>query len=179
VELRERVRGTCGKPAKRGLPPMGHQSPGSSFRGFRSQIADSLRRIFEKLPFFGDGGRRLGSTYTACRAHSIWSTDKVLSICLSVTFRARSDRKDDTRFRGSDSDAGMQLRRDPTGSAVATPANKAPARRAVITTPRTRRALRASVSGERHSLGCFPVEGTATQLPEYDATRGALSLIPG
>jgi hypothetical protein len=37
------------------------QSPGSSFRDSRSQIADSLRRKFEKLPFLGDGGRRPGS----------------------------------------------------------------------------------------------------------------------
>jgi hypothetical protein len=44
------------RPVNGRLPSMRHQSPGSSFRDFRSPIADSLRRIFEKLPLFGDGG---------------------------------------------------------------------------------------------------------------------------
>jgi hypothetical protein len=52
------------RPANGRLPSMRHQSPGSSFRDFRSPIADSLRRIFEKLPLFGDGGRRPGSICT-------------------------------------------------------------------------------------------------------------------
>jgi adenylate cyclase len=53
------------RPANGGLSLIRHQSPGSSFRRSRSQIADSLRRIFEKLPFLGDCGRRRGSIYTA------------------------------------------------------------------------------------------------------------------
>jgi hypothetical protein len=41
------------------------QSLGSSFRDSRSQKGDSLRLIFEKLPFLGDCGRRRGSICTA------------------------------------------------------------------------------------------------------------------
>jgi hypothetical protein len=49
------------RPANGGLLRIGHQSPGSDFGHSRSEIADSLRRTFEKLPFLGDCGRRPGS----------------------------------------------------------------------------------------------------------------------
>lgn len=58
------------RPANGRFPSMRHRSPGSSFQDFRSQIADSLRRIFEKLPFFGDGGRRPGSICTVWRPNN-------------------------------------------------------------------------------------------------------------
>jgi hypothetical protein len=53
------------KPANGGLLRIRHQSPGSGLRHFPTKIAGSLRRTFEKLPFLGDGGRRLGSICTA------------------------------------------------------------------------------------------------------------------
>jgi hypothetical protein len=53
------------RPANGGLLRIGHQSPGSDFGHSRSEIADSLRRTFEKLPFLGDCGRRPGSICTA------------------------------------------------------------------------------------------------------------------
>src|SRR5947207_15788016 len=40
---------------------IGGRSPGSEFGDFPSHIADSLRRMFEIFPFFGDGNRRPGS----------------------------------------------------------------------------------------------------------------------
>src|SRR3982074_260984 len=45
------------RPANGGLLRIGHESPGSDFGHSRSEIADSLRRTIEKLPFLGDGGR--------------------------------------------------------------------------------------------------------------------------
>ena len=48
-------------PANGGLSRIGSRSLGSEFGRFRSQIADSLWRLFEIFPFFGDGDRRLGS----------------------------------------------------------------------------------------------------------------------
>ena len=57
-----------------------HQSPGSSFRRSRSQIADSLRRMFEKLPFFGDCGRRPGSIYTAWPVKRLYRRFESLSL---------------------------------------------------------------------------------------------------
>ena len=53
------------RPANGGLLRIGHRSPGSDFGHSRSEIADSLRRIIEKLPFLGDCGRRPGSICTA------------------------------------------------------------------------------------------------------------------
>jgi hypothetical protein len=53
------------RPANGGLLRIGHQSPGSDFGHSQREIADSLRRTFEKLPFLGDRGRRLGSICTA------------------------------------------------------------------------------------------------------------------
>jgi hypothetical protein len=53
------------RPANGGLLRIGHQSPGSDFGHSRSEIADSLRRTFEKLPFLGNCGRRRGSICTA------------------------------------------------------------------------------------------------------------------
>src|ERR1700694_612789 len=53
------------RPANGGLLRIGHQSPGSDFGHSRSEMADSLRRTFEKLPFLGDCGRRRGSICTA------------------------------------------------------------------------------------------------------------------
>jgi hypothetical protein len=47
-----------------------HQSPGSDFGHSQSEIADSLRRTFEKLPFLGDCGRRPGSICMGGRACS-------------------------------------------------------------------------------------------------------------
>src|ERR1019366_5236999 len=52
------------KPANGGLLRIIHQSPGSNFRHSQSEIAHSLRRTFEKLPFLGDCGRRPGSICT-------------------------------------------------------------------------------------------------------------------
>jgi hypothetical protein len=51
--------------ANGGLLRIGGRSPGSEFGQFQSEIADSLRRIFEIFPFLGDSDRRLGSIYTA------------------------------------------------------------------------------------------------------------------
>ena len=48
-------------PANGGLSRIGSRSLGSEFGRFRSQIADSLWRLFEIFPFFGDGDRRPGS----------------------------------------------------------------------------------------------------------------------
>jgi hypothetical protein len=42
-----------------------YQSPGSEFGHSRSEMADSLWRPFEKLPFLRDCGRRPGSIYAA------------------------------------------------------------------------------------------------------------------
>src|ERR1019366_4091328 len=44
---------------------IGGRSPDAKFACFRSEIADSLRRIFEIFPFSGDSERRPGSIYTA------------------------------------------------------------------------------------------------------------------
>jgi hypothetical protein len=40
-------------PANSRLLQIGNRSPGSKFDRFRTEIADSLRRIFEIFPFFG------------------------------------------------------------------------------------------------------------------------------
>jgi hypothetical protein len=53
------------RPANCGLLGIGHRSPGSDFGHSQSEIADSLWRTFEKLPFLGDCGRRQGSICTA------------------------------------------------------------------------------------------------------------------
>ena len=52
-------------PANGGLLRTSRQSLGSDFGHSRSEIANSLRRTFEKLPFLGDCGRRPGSICTA------------------------------------------------------------------------------------------------------------------
>jgi hypothetical protein len=53
------------KPANGGLLRLRRQSPDPGLRHFLTKIAGSLRRTFEKFPFLGDGGRRLGSICTA------------------------------------------------------------------------------------------------------------------
>jgi len=55
-------------PANGGLLRIGYRSPGSEIGRCGSEIADSLRRIFEIFPFLGDSDRRLGSIGTAWRA---------------------------------------------------------------------------------------------------------------
>jgi len=55
------------RPANGGLFRIGYRSPGSEIGRYGSEIADSLRQIFEIFPFSGDGGRRPGSIYTAWR----------------------------------------------------------------------------------------------------------------
>src|SRR5882757_1115429 len=55
-------------PANGGLLRIGYPSPGSETGRSGSEIANSLRRIFEIFPFSGDRGRRPGSIYTACPA---------------------------------------------------------------------------------------------------------------
>src|SRR5882757_10649757 len=50
--------------ANGGLLRTAGRSPDSEFGRFRREIADSLRRTFEKFPFLGDCGRRLGSICT-------------------------------------------------------------------------------------------------------------------
>jgi hypothetical protein len=42
------------RPANGGLLRISHQSPGYDFGHFLREIANSLRRTFEKLPFLGD-----------------------------------------------------------------------------------------------------------------------------
>src|SRR3981189_2749709 len=54
-------------PANGGLLRIGYWSPGSEIGRCGSEIADSLRRIFEIFPFSGDSDRRLGSIGTARR----------------------------------------------------------------------------------------------------------------
>src|ERR1700724_3572200 len=51
-------------PANGGLLRIGPESLGSHFRHSQTEIADSLGRSFEKLPFSGDCARRLGSICT-------------------------------------------------------------------------------------------------------------------
>jgi hypothetical protein len=53
------------RPANGGLLRIGYRSPGSGIGVSGSEIADSLRRIFEIFPFSGDWGRRPGSICTA------------------------------------------------------------------------------------------------------------------
>jgi hypothetical protein len=53
------------RPANGGLLRISQRSPGSNFRHSQSEIADSLRQTFEKLPFLGDCGRRPDSICTA------------------------------------------------------------------------------------------------------------------
>jgi hypothetical protein len=53
------------RPANGGLLRISHRSPGYDFGHSLSEIAHSLRRIFEIFPFSGDRGRRLGSICTA------------------------------------------------------------------------------------------------------------------
>jgi hypothetical protein len=52
-------------PADGGLLRIEGRSPGSKFGHFDSEIADSLRPVFEIFPFLGDCGRRRGSICTA------------------------------------------------------------------------------------------------------------------
>ena len=53
------------RPANGGLLRISHEFLGSDIGHSRSEIADSLRQIFEKLPFLGDCGQRPGSICTA------------------------------------------------------------------------------------------------------------------
>jgi hypothetical protein len=53
------------RPANGGLLRITHESLGSDFGHSRSEIADSLRQTFEKLPFLGDCGWRPGPICTA------------------------------------------------------------------------------------------------------------------
>ena len=57
------------RPANGGLSRIGVQSPGSNSVQSLSEIADSLWRTFEKLPFSRDCGRRPGSI---CTAWPLW-----------------------------------------------------------------------------------------------------------
>jgi hypothetical protein len=59
---------TSEKPANGWLLRIGYRSPGSEIGRCGSEIADSLRRIFEIFPFSGDSDRRLGSIRTAWRS---------------------------------------------------------------------------------------------------------------
>src|SRR5882762_9615197 len=59
---------TSEMPANGGLLRIGYRSPGSQVGRCGSEIADSLRRIFEIFPFLGDSDWRLGSIGTAWRA---------------------------------------------------------------------------------------------------------------
>ena len=52
---------TSETPANGGLLRIGYRSPGSQIGRCGSEIADSLRRIFEIFPFLGDCDRRPGS----------------------------------------------------------------------------------------------------------------------
>src|SRR6202171_4849223 len=58
---------TSETPANGGLLRIGYRSPGSEIGRCGTQIAESLRRIFEIFPFSGDSGWRLGSILTAWR----------------------------------------------------------------------------------------------------------------
>src|ERR1700730_10105095 len=49
---------TSEMPANGGLLRIGYRSPGSEIGRCGSEIADSLRRIFEIFPFSGDSDRR-------------------------------------------------------------------------------------------------------------------------
>ncbi len=53
------------RPANGGLLRISHEFLGSDIGHSRSEIADSLRQIFEKLPFLGDCGWRPGPICTA------------------------------------------------------------------------------------------------------------------
>jgi len=55
-------------PANGGLLRFSERSPDTEFGHFWSEISESLRRTFEKLPFLGDCGRRPGSICTASPA---------------------------------------------------------------------------------------------------------------
>jgi hypothetical protein len=66
------------RPANGGLLRINPQSPGSDFGHSPSEMADSLRRTFEKFPFLGDRGRRQGSICTAWRACS--ATRRILRL---------------------------------------------------------------------------------------------------
>jgi hypothetical protein len=61
------------RPANGGLLRIGCRSPGSGIGVSGSEIADSLRRIFEILPFSGDWDRRLGSISTAWPVKRLYS----------------------------------------------------------------------------------------------------------
>ena len=56
---------TSEMPANGGLLRIGYRSPGSQIGRCGSEIADSLRRIFEIFPFLGDSDRRPSSIGTA------------------------------------------------------------------------------------------------------------------
>src|ERR1700730_8528941 len=58
---------TSEMPANGGLLRIGYRSPGSQIGRCGSEIADSLRRIFEIFPFLGDSDRRPSSIGTAWR----------------------------------------------------------------------------------------------------------------
>jgi hypothetical protein len=60
------------RPANGGLLRISHRSLGSDFEHSHREIADSLRRTFEKLPFLGDCGRRPGSICTAWPGHQCY-----------------------------------------------------------------------------------------------------------
>jgi hypothetical protein len=58
-------------PANGGFLRIGYRSPDSKIGRCGSEIADSLRRIFEIFPFSGDSDRRPGSTETAWWARQL------------------------------------------------------------------------------------------------------------
>jgi hypothetical protein len=62
---------TSEMPANGGLLRIGYRSPGSQIGRCGSEIADSLRRIFEIFPFLGDSDRRPSSIGTAWRSRRL------------------------------------------------------------------------------------------------------------
>ena len=78
---------------------IGGRSPGSGFGQFQSEIADSLRRTFEKLPFLGDCGRRPGSICTAWPSLQCNSPNSPLWPPASWECRARSAAPMRSRYR--------------------------------------------------------------------------------
>ena len=83
------------RPANGGLFRIGYRSPGSEIGRYGSEIADSLRQIFEIFPFSGDSGRRPGSI-GPWRARQCNSTLGVRIILLQNFASAEADRLQQT-----------------------------------------------------------------------------------
>jgi hypothetical protein len=76
-------------PANRGLLQIGAPSLSAQFGQSQSEIADSLRRIFEIFPFSGDRDRRLGSIYTA-NPYRVWIAEYAGAPYQEVAAKARA-----------------------------------------------------------------------------------------